>query len=101
LRRLDCQFSPDEKGIYTVIATTIKIGKAENGQFESQVKDHSGAITTIACFSADNKFIFSETSDNTIKKWVIGYDKTASIMGCTRFHVEVYWYNMICVRQFG
>lgn len=74
------QFSPDGKKILTVCPTAIKIWKAENAIYENQIINVPGGIYTTACFSADGRFVFTGSSDKSVKKWVIGYDKPLATM---------------------
>jgi WD40 repeat protein len=73
-------FSPNDKLFLTVSATNIKIWSADTIKLLQTITAAPGTIFTTACFTADNKFIYTGSSDETIQKWIIGYEKPVKTM---------------------
>jgi WD40 repeat protein len=67
------KFSPDSKRLLATYGNKIDIRKVEGFALEQTITGEQLFID--ACFSADSKFIFSASTDKTVKKWVIGFDQ--------------------------
>jgi uncharacterized protein with WD repeat len=74
------KYSPDGKFILTVSANTINIWNSDNAKLIYKIELTTSGIFTDACFSADNNFIYSASTDNSVNKWIIGYDKPMKTM---------------------
>ncbi|MEO5947611.1 MAG: WD40 repeat domain-containing protein [Chitinophagaceae bacterium] len=69
-------FSPDGKRFLIVAGNSIKIYDSENATLLYTFADPSGNVFTDACFGRDNRSVYSGSTDNTVKKWVIGFDQS-------------------------